>query len=109
MQPRQFFPRLNGLFDVKHISIDLKESGLADEHVYRFAAKAKRLLVTFNGDDFKELATTSKETGVISLSGNLPLEQLDKKLTALLQRRTPEAHYGKFTAITGETAVSQAA
>ena len=74
MQPRQFFPRLNGLFDIKHISIDLKESGLRDEQVYQFAARTKRLLVTFNGDDFKELADTSKDTGVISLSGNLPLE-----------------------------------
>src|SRR5947208_1042065 len=86
MQPRKFFPRLNCLFDIKHISLDLKQRGLRDAHVYQFSAKAKRLLVTFNGDDFKHLSRTSTETGVISLSENLPLEQLDKKLTALLQR-----------------------
>jgi predicted nuclease of predicted toxin-antitoxin system len=103
MQPRKFFPRLNSLFDIKHISLDLKQRGLRDEHVYQFAAKAKRLLVTFNGDDFKDLSLTSNETGVISLSENLPLEQLDKKLTALLQRSNPKALYGKFTTITGET------
>lgn len=71
--------------------------------MYQFAAKTKRLLVTFNGADFKDLARTNNETGIISLSENLLREQLDKKLTALLQRSTPKGLYGRFTTSTGET------
>jgi hypothetical protein len=41
--------------------------------------------------------------GVIAVSDNLPNEQIDKKLTALLLRSTANSLLGKFTTITGET------
>lgn len=53
MQPRNFFPRTNSLFNIKHITLDLKHTGLPDEQVYLLAARAKRLLVTYNSSDFK--------------------------------------------------------
>jgi len=105
MPPRSDFPRLNHLFDLKHISIDFKKVGLSDEKVYQEAAKLHRIIVTFNGDDFIALARKSKNTGILSLSDNLSSEQIDTKLTALLLRNTPTSLYGKFTTLTGETKV----
>jgi predicted nuclease of predicted toxin-antitoxin system len=103
MPPRRYFPRLNHLFDVKHIAVDLKQGGISDEAVYKEAARTQRLIVTFNGDDFKHLAGTSTQTGVLAVSDNLPNEHIDKKLVALLLRSTPNALFGKFTSVTGET------
>src|SRR5947207_3217073 len=56
MPSRHYFPRLNHLFDVKHIAVDLKKGSIKDELVYEEAVKLHRLVVTFNGDDFKPLA-----------------------------------------------------
>ena len=53
------------MFDVKHIALDLKKEGLREEQVHKEAAKMQCLIVTFNGKDFRALATTSHETGVI--------------------------------------------
>jgi predicted nuclease of predicted toxin-antitoxin system len=109
MPPRLEFPRLNGLFDVKHIRDDLNSAGLPDPEVYALAAKLQRLIVTFNARDFKELATRSIDTGIVGVSANLPSHQIDTKLTALLVRSSAKALLGKLTTITGETAASQAA
>ncbi|SRR6266567_3414426 len=109
MPSRLEFPRLNGLFDVKHIRDDLKSGGLSDPQVYDLAVKQQWLIVTFNAKDFRELATQSQETGIIGVSTNLPSHQIDTKLTALLVRSTANALLGKLTTITGETTVSQAA
>lgn len=103
MPPRLEFPRLNGLFDVKHIRDDLGSAGLPDPEVYALAVKLQRLIVTFNARDFKALATRSLDTGIVGVSANLPSHQIDTKLTALLVRSSAKALYGKFTAITGET------
>src|SRR6266480_2158572 len=84
MPPRTYFRRLNHLFDVKHIALDFKISSLSDELVYQEAILLKRILVTFNGNDFRELSQTSALSGVISVSRNLPNEQIDKKLVSLL-------------------------
>ncbi len=51
MPSRLEFPRLNGLFDVKHIRDDLKSGGLSDPQVYDLAGKQQRLIVTFNAKD----------------------------------------------------------
>jgi len=39
MPPRLEFPRLNGLFDVKHVRDDLNSGGLPDPQVYALAVK----------------------------------------------------------------------
>jgi predicted nuclease of predicted toxin-antitoxin system len=63
MSARRKYGLLNSLFDVKHIVFDLKKGGLRDEQVHKEAAKMQRLIITFNGKDFRTLATTSEETG----------------------------------------------
>lgn len=103
MPTRRKFALLNHLFDVKHIAFDLKKGGIRDEVVYQEAVKMQRVLITFNGDDFKPFVSRSTETGIIFVSQNLPDEQIDTKLVALLVRSSPNTLYGKFTVITGET------
>jgi len=103
MSSRLKFPRLNGLFDVKHIRDDLHKSGVPDAEVYALAVEQKRLIVTFNAKDFKSIAAYSQETGVIGVSANLPSHQIDTKLTALLVSSSAKALLGKLTIITGET------
>jgi predicted nuclease of predicted toxin-antitoxin system len=103
MPARRKFERLNHRFDVKHIAFDLRQSGLSDEAVYNEAARMRRLIVTFNGKDFQAFAARTRQTGILFLSQNVPDEQIDKKLVSFLLKKTPNALYGKFTTITGET------
>ncbi len=81
-------PLTNSIFDVKHIKADYKLEARPDPEVYEFAKEKKRILVTLNVKHFKPLASLSKLTGVIGVSDNISLEQLDKKLTALLNKST---------------------
>src|SRR6266567_2875929 len=103
MPARRRFPLLNQLFDVKHLAFDLRKGGLPDAQVYHQAAAMHRLIITFNGKDFRDLAHKSQETGIIYPSNNLTNEQLDTKLVALLLRSSPTRLYGAFTTLTGET------
>jgi len=105
MPPRQSFPRLNSRFDVKHIRDDFKQLGLKDPGVYDLAAKRNRLIITFNGTDFKKMVGKSTQTGVINISANLRYEQIDTRLTALLTKRNERSLYGQFTDLTGESDV----
>ena len=103
MPPRQRFPRLNRRFDLKHIRDDLHQAGLTDPPVYRLAQKLNRLIITFNGDDFKNMVEQNTQTGVINISTNLRNDRIDTKLTAPLTKSSPSALFGKFTDLTGET------
>jgi hypothetical protein len=103
MSGRRKFATLNHLFDVKHIALDLRKGGIRGEQVYKEAIKMHRLIITFNGKDFRPMAANSQETGIIYVSQNLPDEQIDAKLVALLVRSSPTALFGKFTPLTGET------
>jgi predicted nuclease of predicted toxin-antitoxin system len=105
MPPRQRFPRLNSRFDVKHIRDDLNQAGLKDPPVYELAKALNRLIITFNGDDFKKMVVQSTKTGVINISQNLRNDQIDTKLTAFLTKSSPSALFGKFNDLTGETEV----
>lgn len=100
---RQSLPITNSRFDVKHISGNYKQTALSDLKLYEFAQQEKRIVVTFNIKHFKPLASVSKLTGVIGVSANLSLDQIDKKLTALLIKSTPKSLLGKLTIISGET------
>lgn len=99
---RQSLPITNSRFDLKHISGDFKQEALPDFQLYEFAKEKSRILITFNVKDFKPLAKLSKLTGVIGVSANLTLEQIDKKLTALLNKSTKTSLLGKLTIISGE-------
>lgn len=99
---RQRFLLLNSRYNVKHIKGDYKQIGLIDEAVYERAKKERRLIVTFNDKDFREIAARSKNTGVIGVSTNLAPDQIDKKLTAFLRKAKPKDLFGKFKYIHGE-------
>lgn len=94
--PKTYFPITNSRFNLKHIASDLKLGGSEDLEVYQVAVKQKRLVVTFDVDDFKKLAIKSKNSGVIGISAALANEQIDKKLNALLTKGTLGDLYGKF-------------
>ena len=100
---RQRLLLLNNRHNVKHIKGDYKQIGLSDEAVYERARKEKRLIVTFNDKDFREIAVLSKNTDIIGVSTNLTPDQIDKKLTAFLRKAKPQDLFGKFKYIIGET------
>ncbi len=96
---RKDLPITNNRFDVKHVAGDYKRGASSDTKVYELAKQEKRLLVTLNIKHFKALALTSRLTGVIGISPNLTLDQIDKKLTALLNKSTQKSLLGKLTTI----------
>ena len=97
VEPRTFFPTLNNLFNVKHITQDYKFVGLPDKEICDFAVKEERIVITYNVKDFKPLAEKSKRTGVIGLSSNLSTVKIDKKLTAPLRKATKKELCGRYT------------
>ena len=105
MPPRQRFPRLNSRFDLKHMRDDFNHIGVKDPAVYDLAVKQNRLIITFNGKDFKKLLDKSVQTGLINVSANLRYEQIDTKLTALLTKSSEKSLFGQFTDLTGETEI----
>lgn len=100
---RKYFPTLNRRFNVKHIGADYNLASLSDPKVYDLARKEKRIIVTRNIKDFEKLALMSNKTGVIGISPNLTFEQLDTKLTSLLNKSTRKSLLGKITHISGES------
>lgn len=102
---RKYLPWLNQRFDVKHLVADLNKGGLKDPEVHALAVQQHRLIVTYNvtEDLMRELATKSKESGVIGVSTNVSFEHTDKKLTSLLTKKKPGDLFGKFTYITEES------
>ena len=102
MAYRTQFPSLNERFDVKHVVGDYKQEGLPDPKVYVLARNEGRLLITYNIKDFLGLAPQNSDTGIIGVSPNLSLDQIDKKLTALLTKATASELRGKLTYISGE-------
>ncbi len=100
---RKDLPTTNSRFDVKHIKGDYKLEALSDLKVYEFAKEKNRILITLNVKHFKPLASLSKLTGIIGVSENMSFDQVDKKLTALLNKSTSKSLLGKLTIITGES------
>lgn len=96
---RKRLPRLNKRHNVKHIKIDLGKESIPDIEVYKEAVKSKRLIVTFNGKDFKQFAGRSKDSGVIAVTHRMVQEDIDKKLVSLLSKYKKRDLYGKFVSI----------
>lgn len=96
---RSSFPRLNSIFNLKHIAKDYKNSGLQDIKVYELAKQEKRLLLTVNIKDFKDLIGESKNAGVIGIPSHWSFEKVDTQLTALLSKKKPGELYGKYTSL----------
>lgn len=101
---RNRFPRLNRRFGLKHIKSDLHYAELSDLEVYEIAAKQNRIVITFNEKDFRDLVIKTK-SGVIAVSATLSIEQIEKKILALLNRSGKRTLFGKVTEISGETKV----
>ncbi len=55
-----------------------------------------RVIITLNISDFKKLAGTKDDAGIIGIPPNLLPPQLDSKLTALLKSLSPRQLRGKF-------------
>lgn len=99
---RSYFPNLNRRHDIKHLTSDLNLAGLPDSKIYKLAQKKDRIIVTYNIKDFAPLVEGDTKAGVIGVSPSLQPEQVDKKLTALLNKSTKKSLFGKLTIISGE-------
>lgn len=99
LPPRDRFRILNSRHNLKHVKHDFGKSGISDEKVWELAINKDRLVITYNVKDFKKLVRTIQQSGVIGVSTNLPTDQIDKKLAALLSRSKKNDLYGKYNFI----------
>lgn len=95
--PKKSLRRINNRYNIKHISHDLHKGGITDKEVYKIAYQQKRIIVTYNIDDFKKLARQSKETGIIGITQGITPDQLDARLNSLLSKSTEKSLYGRYT------------
>jgi predicted nuclease of predicted toxin-antitoxin system len=103
MPDRDAFPKLNELFDVKHLVFDLNRPGTKDPLVYKLATTAERILITRNEPDFRPFIQPG-DPGVIGMPAHLRNDQIDTKLTALLKKHGPNYFAGKYLALGAEEA-----
>ena len=104
MPPRIALTNCNQLFDIKHIRFDLRKPGLVDHLVYEHAVSLGRIVITYNTKDFKPLAGTKEDQGIIAVppSFMMNLSQLDTKLTAFLKKSKPIQLQGKCISLLEE-------
>lgn len=100
---RSYFPNLNRRYDIKHLTADLNLASISDRKIYKLAQKEGRIIVTYNVKDFAPLVENDTKSGVIGVSPSLQPEQVDKKLTSLLNKSTKKSLLGKMTIISEET------
>jgi hypothetical protein len=108
VSPRQYFPRLNEHFDVKHIKHDLHLSGLADPAIYELALSQGRIILTKNDKDFRPLLREDSP-GIIGIPETWSLSQVDSKLTALLMKHGPNYFRGRYRPLAAEEPTRHAA
>jgi hypothetical protein len=101
ISPRQYFPRLNEHFDVKHIKHDLNLAGLSDPEVYELAVKQGRIILTKNVKDFRPLLREDSP-GIIGIPETWSLSRVDTKLTALLMNHGPNYFRGHYRPLAAE-------
>ena len=100
MPVRTAFPRLNEHFDVKHVRDDLHQGETEDPDVYQLATVQNRILVTFNGDDFRPLVgALEADPGVMDVPAGWEAAAIDSKLTALRMRHGPKYFMGHYRAL----------
>ena len=108
VSPRQFFPRLNEHFDVKHIKHDLNLAGLPDPAIYELALKQERIILTKNVKDFRPLLREDSP-GIIGIPETWATSRIDSKLTALLMRHGSNYFRGRYIPLALEESQAQAA
>jgi hypothetical protein len=106
LPPRQFLPRLNERFDVKHIKHDLRHGGMDDPLIHELAVEQGRIILTRNVKHFRPLLREDTP-GIIGVPEAWPREQLDTKLSSLLMKRGPHYFKGSFRSLTAEEALKQ--
>lgn len=94
---RKSLKRINNRYNLKHIRHDLNKGGSIDREVYELACKQKRIIITYNIEDFRKFAKLSKKSGIIGVTQRLTVEQLDTKLNSLLSKSSENTFYGKYT------------
>src|SRR5437763_15456631 len=97
MPARLKFPRVNSRHDLKHLRDDFHITGIADPQVYEFARREGRLLLTLNGEDYRELAVKRRDTGIIFLSDNLTFERIDSEINVVLSKLYTYTRVGILT------------
>lgn len=97
LYPRKSLKRINSRHNIKHIKHDLHKGGITDKEIYQIACKLKRVIITYNIEDFRKLARQNKNTGVIGVTQKLTPEQLDAKLNSLLSKSSEKSLYGRYT------------
>lgn len=98
--PKKDLKRANSRHDIKHVKKDYSMGGKFDPAVYDRAKKERRLLITHNKRHFRKLVYDKDPSGIIGISANLTLEDIDKKLSALLLKSKKIDLYGRYTSIT---------
>ncbi|HTE22597.1 MAG TPA: DUF5615 family PIN-like protein [Candidatus Limnocylindria bacterium] len=76
LPPRQRLKSCNQTWNMKHIASDYKLGGASDKTVYALASDENRIVITFNGKDFKKLVTP-RSPSVIDVSHKVPPGKLD--------------------------------
>ena len=99
LYPQKSLKRINSRYNIKHIKHDLNKGGITDNEIYQIARGQKRVIITYNIDDFKKLALKSKKTGVIGVTQGLTPDQLDTKLNSLLSKSSENSFYGVYTSL----------
>ena len=108
VSPRQYFPRLNERFDVKHIKHDLNRASLPDPEVYALAVSQGRIILTKNVKDFRPLLGEDSP-GIIGIPETWSNHRIDSKLTALLMKNGPNYFRGRYLPLATVDLTSQAA
>ena len=98
LPPRQFLPRLNAHFDVKHIKHDLHQGGMEDSSIHELAVTQGRLILTRNVKHFRPLLR-EETPGIIGVPETWPRDQLDTKLTSLFMRHGSKYFKGRFRSL----------
>jgi hypothetical protein len=101
LPPRQFLPRLNAHFDVKHIKHDLHHGGMDDPPIHELAVTQGRLILTRNVKHFRPLVREDTP-GVIGVPETWPRDQLDTKLTSVLMQHGPNYFRGQYRSLAAE-------
>jgi predicted nuclease of predicted toxin-antitoxin system len=101
ISPRQFFPRLNERFDVKHIKHDLNLASLPDPAVFELAVSQGRIILTKNVKDFRPLLQADSP-GIIGIPETWSNSRVDTKLTALLMQHGPTYFKGRFRPLSAQ-------
>ncbi len=92
------YPKLNNIYNLKHIVHDLNQSRIKDKPLYDLATREERILIVFNVKDFRHLIKMNG-ISVIALSENLSNKEADLKITKLLKDIKPNQTKGHLISI----------